>query len=62
MRPWTSSNSYHVPVWLGPLIKQLDASEVGASSFEERLGLPVDLALTERHSRQLTNRLGRAPS
>ena len=34
--------------------------EVEALSFEERLGLLVDRELTERHSRQLTNRLRRA--
>ena len=40
--------------------EQLDSSEVDALSFEERLGLLVDRELTERHSRQLTNRLRRA--
>ena len=42
------------------LAEQLDAPEVEALSFEERLGLLVDRELTERHSRQLTNRLRRA--
>ena len=42
------------------LAEQLDSSEVGALSFEERLGLLVDREITERHSRQLTNRLRRA--
>jgi len=41
-------------------IEQLNAPEVDALSFEERLGLLVDRELTERHSRQLTNRLRRA--
>ena len=40
--------------------EQLDSSEVDALSFEERLGLLVDREITERHSRQLTNRLRRA--
>ena len=39
---------------------RLDSSEVDALSFEERLGLLVDREITERHSRQLTNRLRRA--
>ena len=42
------------------LAEQLDSSEVVALSFEERLGLLVDREITERHSRQLTNRLRRA--
>ena len=42
------------------LTEQLDAPKVDALSFEERLGLLVDRELTERHSRQLTNRLRRA--
>ena len=42
------------------LVEQLDSSEVVALSFEERLGLLVDREITERHSRQLTNRLRRA--
>lgn len=42
------------------LTEQLDAPELDALSFEERLGLLVDRELTERHSRQLTNRLRRA--
>ena len=40
--------------------EQLASTEVDALSFEERLGLLVDRELTERHSRQLTNRLRRA--
>ena len=40
--------------------EQLDSSGVDALSFEERLGLLVDREVTERHSRQLTNRLRRA--
>ena len=40
--------------------EQLDSPEVDALSFEERFGLLVDRELTERHSRQLTNRLRRA--
>ena len=42
------------------LTEQLASTEVDALSFEERLGLLVDRELTERHSRQLTNRLRRA--
>ena len=42
------------------LAEQFDSSEVQALSFEERLGLLVDRELTERYSRQLTNRLRRA--
>ena len=42
------------------LAEQLGSPEVTALSFEERLGLIVDRELTERHSRQLTNRLRRA--
>ena len=42
------------------LAEQLGSTEVTALSFEERLGLIVDRELTERHSRQLTNRLRRA--
>ena len=42
------------------LAEQLDSSEVEALSFEQRLGLLVDRELTERASRQLTNRLRRA--
>ena len=42
------------------LAEQLDSSEVEALSFEQRLGLLVDRELTERSSRQLTNRLRRA--
>ncbi len=40
--------------------EQLGATDLDALSFEERLGLLVDRELTERHSRQLTNRLRRA--
>ena len=42
------------------LTEQLGAPQIGALSFEERLGLLVDRELIERHSRQLTNRLRRA--
>ena len=42
------------------LAEQLGSPEVEALSFEERLGLIVDRELTERASRQLTNRLRRA--
>ena len=42
------------------LTEQLASTEVDALSFEERLGLLVNRELTERHSRQLTNRLRRA--
>ena len=42
------------------VVEQLGSSEVEALSFEERLGLIVDRELTERASRQLTNRLRRA--
>ena len=42
------------------LAEQLGSPQVEALSFEERLGLLVDRELTERHSRQLTNRLRRA--
>ncbi len=42
------------------LTQQLDSPEVDALSFEECLGLLVDHELTQRHSRQLTNRLRRA--
>ena len=42
------------------LAEQLGSSEIDALSFEERLGLIVDRELTERSSRQLTNRLRRA--
>ena len=40
--------------------EQLASPEVEALVFEERLGLLVDRELTERSSRQLTNRLRRA--
>ena len=42
------------------LAEQLASHEVRNLTFEERLGLLVDRELTERHSRQLTNRLRRA--
>ena len=42
------------------LAEQLRSPQVEALSFEERLALIVDRELTERHSRQLTNRLRRA--
>ena len=42
------------------LTEQLGSSEVEALAFEQRLGLLVDRELTERASRQLTNRLRRA--
>ena len=42
------------------MAEQLASPQVQTLSFEERLGLLVDRELTERHSRQLTNRLRRA--
>ena len=42
------------------MAEQLASTQVQTLSFEERLGLLVDRELTERHSRQLTNRLRRA--
>ena len=48
------------PAMAKALAEQLRSPEVAALSFEERLGLIVDRELTERHSRQLTNRLRRA--
>ena len=42
------------------LAEQLRSPEIEALAFEERLGLIVDRELTERASRQLTNRLRRA--
>ena len=42
------------------LAEQTTSSQVQALSFEERLGLLVDREMTERSSRQLTNRLRRA--
>ena len=42
------------------LAEQLGSPELDALSFEERLGLLVDRELTERNSRQMTNRLRRA--
>ena len=40
------------------LAEQLDSSDVGALSFEERL--LIDREIAERHSRQLTDRPRRA--
>lgn len=40
--------------------EQCDSPAAAALSFEERLGLLADRELTERHARQLTNRLRRA--
>ena len=48
------------PAMAKALAEQLGSPETAALSFEERLGLIVDRELTERHSRQLTNRLRRA--
>ena len=42
------------------MAEQFASPQVQNLSFEERLGLLVDRELTERHSRQLTNRLRRA--
>ena len=42
------------------MAEQLASPQVQNLSFEERLGLLVDRELTERHSRQLTNRLRHA--
>ena len=42
------------------LAEQLGSPEIETLSFEERLGLLADRELTERASRQLTNRLRRA--
>ena len=42
------------------LAEQLGSPALDALSFEERLGLLVDRELTERNSRQMTNRLRRA--
>lgn len=42
------------------LAEQLHSPQCEALAFEERLGLLVDRKLTERSSRQLTNRLRRA--
>ena len=42
------------------MAEQLASPQIQNLSFEERLGLLVDRELTERHSRQLTNRLRRA--
>ena len=41
--------------------EQRDSSQVGAVSFEERLGRLVHREITEPHPRQLTNRLRTAP-
>ena len=40
--------------------EQLDSADIDALEFETRLALLVDREWTERHSRQLTNRLRRA--
>lgn len=40
--------------------EQLDTADIGALDFDDRFGLLVDREWTERHSRQLTNRLRRA--
>ena len=48
------------PAMAKALVEQLASPEVHNLSFEERLGLLVDREITERHSRQLTNRLRRA--
>ena len=48
------------PAMAKALVEQLASTEVQNLSFEERLGLLVDREITERHSRQLTNRLRRA--
>ena len=42
------------------LTEQLASHQVRTLTFEERLALLVDRELTERHARQLTNRLRRA--
>ena len=48
------------PAMARALTEQLASPQVHNLSFEERLGLLVDREITERHSRQLTNRLRRA--
>ena len=48
------------PAMAKALVEQLASTEVQNLSFEERLGLLVDREVTERYSRQLTNRLRRA--
>ena len=48
------------PAMARALTEQLASPQVQNLSFEERLGLLVDREITERHSRQLTNRLRRA--
>ena len=45
------------PAMARALTEQLASPQVRNLSFEERLGLLVDREITERHSRQLTNRL-----
>jgi hypothetical protein len=42
------------------LVEQLQMTDLAALSFEERFGLLVDRALTERDTRQLTTRLRQA--
>ena len=48
------------PAMAKALVEQLTSPQIQNLSFEERLGLLVDREITERHSRQLTNRLRRA--
>ena len=48
------------PAMAKALAEQLASPQIQDLSFEERLGLLVDREITERHSRQLTNRLRRA--
>ena len=48
------------PAMARALTEQLASPQVQNLSFEERLGLLVDREITERYSRQLTNRLRRA--
>ena len=48
------------PAMAKALVEQLASTQLHSLSFEERLGLLVDREITERHSRQLTNRLRRA--
>jgi DNA replication protein DnaC len=40
--------------------EQLDTADIGTLDFDDRFGLLVDREWTERHSRQLSNRLRRA--
>jgi DNA replication protein DnaC len=48
------SGMYHA------LVEQLQMADIGALSFEERFGLLVDRALTERDTRRLTTRVRQA--